>query len=163
VTTCSLVAVPPVGADTGTPCAAPTLLQPFLPWLDVSNYFLAPGGNIESSNSGWALSGASRVTGNEPWQVGGKGDSHSLLLAAGASASAPSVCISLADPTVRFFARNTAPLGLGSLVVSADVSAGGVDVRVPVGVVTGGGSFQPTLPLPLLANLTSPLPGSSGM
>jgi hypothetical protein len=162
VTTCSLLGVSPAGADTSAACAAPVLSQPFLPWLDPSSYFLAPGGSFESSDSGWTLSGASVVSGNEPWHVAGADDSHSLLLPAGASASTPAICIGLADPTVRFFARNTAPLGLGTLVVTADVSAGGVDERVPVGVVTGGGKFQPTLPLPLLANLTTPLPGSSG-
>jgi hypothetical protein len=159
----ALVGVAGATADSsgGSDCS-PALSQPFLPWLDPGNYFLAPGGNFESGAGGWSLAGASVVSGNEPWKVGGGSDSHSLRVPSGAHATAPATCIGLADPTVRFFARNTAPLGLGTLVVTADVSAAGLDVRVPVGVVTGGSSFEPTLPLPLLANLTSPLPGSTG-
>jgi len=155
------VAAAPADTGSGSDCS-PALSQPFLPWLDPSSYFLAPGGDFESGAAGWTLSGASVVSGNEPWRVGNGSDSHSLRLPAGASATAPATCIGLADPTVRFFARNTALLGLGTLVVTADISAAGLDVRVPVGVVTGGSSFQPTLPLPLLANLTSSLPGSTG-
>jgi hypothetical protein len=159
----SFGSVAPAPADTGSGSdCAPALSSPFLPWLDPDSYFLAPGGNFESGATGWTLSGASVVSGNEPWKVGGSGDSHSLRLPAGASATAPATCIGLADPTVRFFARNTAPLGLGTLVVTADISAAGLDVRVSVGIVTGGSSFAPTPPLPLLANLTSSLPGSTG-
>src|SRR5262245_12348366 len=112
-------------ADTGPGGAcSPSLSQPFLPRLDPSRSLLAPGGNFESGPAGWSLSGASIVAGNEPWYVSNAGDSHSLRLPAGAAAVAPSVCVGLNDPTTRFFARNTSPLGLGQLLVTADISAG---------------------------------------
>ena len=69
------------------------------------------------------------------------------------------MCIGLFHPTVRFFARNTALLGLGALTVEAEVKAAGLSLFVPVGVVTAGSGFQPTLPFALLANVTSPLAG----
>jgi len=159
---CGSVAPAPADNGSGSSDCSPALSQPFLPWLDPGSYFLVRGGNFESGTGGWSLAGASVISGNEPWKVSGSGDSHALRLPPGASATAPATCVGLADPTVRFFARNTAPVGLGTLVVTADISAAGVDVRVPIGVVTGGSSFQPTLPLPLLANLTSSLPGSTG-
>jgi hypothetical protein len=136
--------------------------QPFLPWLDPLTYSLAPDGGFEQGASGWTLSGGARVvSGNEPWHVNGASDSVSLSLPAGARAVSPPICVGLLHPTVRFFARNQALLGLGLMTVEAEVDALGLGLWLPVGVVVAGGSFQPTLPFPLLANVTSPLQGES--
>ena len=137
-----------------------TLTQPFLPWLDPGNYEAVPGGDFETEASGWSLNGARVVAGNEPWQVTGTGSS-SLSLPPGASATAPEVCIGLLHPTMRFFARNSGLLGLGLLEVDADIHAAGVTLTLPVGVFTGSAGWAPTLPWPLLANLTTPLDGMS--
>jgi len=158
-----LLAILPAAASAGpepAACGQP-VSQPFLRWLDPGRYFLAPDGGFESGASGWALAGGAAVAGgNEPWHVAGAADGRALALPPGAAAVSPPVCVGLADPTTRLFVRNTAPLGLGVLVVSAEVRVAGLDAVVPVGVVVAGSGYGPTLPLPLLANLTAPL--SSG-
>jgi hypothetical protein len=78
--------------------------HPFLPWLDPLPYTLLPGGDFESGAAGWKLSGGARVVdGNEPFDVGGSGGSHSLLLPAGSSATSPPMCMGLVLPVVRYF------------------------------------------------------------
>ena len=140
-------------------CDAP-MSQPFRTWLDPFTYTLAPDGGFESGAQGWTLTGGARVVGgNEPWRVNGAADSLSLSLPGGAQATSPELCIGLLSPTVRFFARNTALLGLGALAVEVGVKVGAAEVFVPVGAALAGPGFQPTLPYLLLANLTNPLVG----
>jgi hypothetical protein len=138
--------------------------QPFLPWGDPFFYDLAPDGGFEHGGSGWQLAGgASVVGGNEPWAVSGPG-THVLSLPAGSSAWSPPICVGLLHPTLRTFARSTGGglLGLGTLLVEARLTAAGVTLTLPVGTIVAGSGFQPTLSLPLLANLTSPLAGGTG-
>ena len=159
--TCLLVLSPGVAgaSDTTGGACANDVSQPFLPWLDPGRYFLAPAGGFEAGAYGWALTGGAAVVGgNEPWHLAGAADSHALSLPVGARATSPAMCIGLVDPTLRFFVRNTSLLGLGTLLVSADVSAGGISVRAPIGLVEAGKAFAPSLPLPVLANLTAGLP-----
>ena len=89
----------------------PATSRPFLPWGDSNQYFLAPGGNMESdlSAAGWSLSGAANLSaGSELFDVTrNPGDSHSLRLPTGSSALTPSICVTIQDPELRFFARNT--------------------------------------------------------
>ena len=139
-------------------CPGQTLSQPFLRWLDPDSYTLAGDGGFEGGGAGWALrGGATVVSGNEPWHVHGARDSRSLYLPAGASAVSPPTCVGLLHPTARLFARS---LG-GSIRVDATVSLPGLSVRLMVGAVLPGSGFAPTLPMPILANLTAPLSGST--
>ncbi|MCW2957536.1 MAG: hypothetical protein JWP18_339, partial [Solirubrobacterales bacterium] len=79
---------------TAPSCEAQAMDQVFMPWADVANYTLAPGGAAESTD-GLSLTGDARVVdGNEPWQVGGSGDS-SLRLPAGSSATTDPICVGL--------------------------------------------------------------------
>jgi len=138
--------------------------RPFLAWADPLSYTLTPDGGFEQGGLGWQLSGgASVVSGNEPWSVSGQG-AHVLSLPAGSSAWSPPICLGLLHPTFRAFARSTGGglLGLGTLLVEARMTAAGVTLTLPVGTIVAGSGFQPTLPLPLLANLTSPLSGGTG-
>ena len=131
-------------------CQDERVSQVFLPWLDVMNYVAAPDGGLEAGGSGWTLrAGARVVAGNEPFHVGGAGDSHSLSLPPGASATTALTCRGLDRPTLRFFARRTSGL---LPVLRVEAVHGGV--AVPVGVVAGlGGAWQPTLPMLLPLNL----------
>jgi hypothetical protein len=91
----------------------PATSQPFLhPWNDSHQYFLAPGGDMESdfSDAGWVLSGDAGLlsSSSESFRVtGNPNDSQSLGLPAGSSALTPSICVTIHDPALRFFAMNT--------------------------------------------------------
>jgi hypothetical protein len=160
---CALLVATPAGADGGVlgGCSQ-TLGHPFQPWLDPASYTLVPDGGFEGDGAGWQLSGGARtVSGNEPWYTSGPGTT-ALSLPTGSSAVSPSFCIGLLDPTVRLFARNSALLGLGTVVVTADVDAAGTNLTLPVGVIVAGSRWQPSLPLPLLASALSPLGDGEG-
>ena len=140
-------------------CPAQTYVQPFRPWLDIANYVLMPNGALESS-TGWKLSGGAKlVSGNEPWHVNKAADSRSLSLPSGSSATSPSLCITLLHPDLRLFAVNKGSL-LATLKVEAITQVLGITVATPIGVLLAGGSWQPTLPLPFLYNLTAPTGGT---
>jgi hypothetical protein len=141
-------------------CKAQPASQVFLRWLDPLRYELAPGGAAESA-TGWTLSGGARiVSGNEPWKVGNSRDSKSLQLPRGSRATTGVMCVGIGHPVMRFFARRTSGFLLDSLAVEVLFeTAGGQVASLPVGVVLAGGSWQPTLPFPVLASLLPLLPG----
>ncbi len=62
----------PAAADMGpSPGGCPDVptVQPFAPWQDYADYFLAPGGDIEADAGSWRLEdGAGVVEGNEPFR-----------------------------------------------------------------------------------------------
>jgi hypothetical protein len=85
---------------------------------------------------------------------------HALSISPGSSATTGTVCVGLSEPTLRFFSRSTSTL-LPSLLkvdVLFETSLGNV-VSLPVGIVTQSSRWQPTLPLPIVANLLALLPG----
>jgi hypothetical protein len=137
-------------------CKAQPSSQVFLRWLDPLRYELAPGGNAESA-SGWTFTGGARiVAGNEPWMAG----RSSLQLPRGSSATTGVMCVGITHPVMRFFAKRTSGWLLDSLKVDVLFeSAGGKIHSLPVGLVLGGKSWQPTLPFPVLASLLPLLPG----
>jgi hypothetical protein len=141
-------------------CESPGASQVFLRWLDPMRYELAPGGDAESA-AGWKLTGGARVvSGNEPWKVGDRDDTSSLLLPRGSQATTDVMCVGITHPTLRFFAKRTSGWLLDSLKVDVLFeTAGGQVATLPVGVVLAGGSWQPTLPFPVLASLLPLLPG----
>jgi hypothetical protein len=135
--------------------AEPTLLgcgyepvSPFLRFLDPLPYTLAPDGGFEAGAAGWTLSGGARVvSGNEPWLLGGAGDSKSLLLPAGSSATSPAMCVPLVLPIVRFFAQGGSFLStLKVEAIYTDGSGAQRSIVLLPGVLASSG-WQPTLPL----------------
>jgi hypothetical protein len=145
----------PAEASAG-PCEAAPAAQTFLPWLDVANYVPAPGGDLESTGAWDLRGGAALADGNEPFHVGAAGDSASLSLPAGSSATSAPMCVGVEHPTLRFFARRESSSPLGRLRV--DAVAG--DAVLPIGVVAGNRSWAPTLPLPIVLNSLALLDGS---
>jgi hypothetical protein len=139
-----------------TDCADNPLVQPFSPWLDGANYELVD--SFEKGAGGWTLTGGARlVAGNESRYVNGAGDTRSLQLPAGASATSPPVCVGLAEPSLRFFARKNSGL-LSTMTVSVEVQTSvGLWVTVPIGVDLGG-AWHPSLPMLVIANLLPLLP-----
>jgi hypothetical protein len=137
------------------PCDGQTVERPFTRWLDFFQYTRVPGGDFESNAAGWTLTGgASVVSGNESFNVTG-GGSHSLSLPAGSSATSPAMCVGLLYPTVRTFATRTGGL-LNLSTLRVDILYDGANGEVQsstLGLIAGGGSWQPTLPVVAVGNL----------
>src|SRR5690242_6810854 len=92
-------------------CPASEYEQPFAPWLDFASYVLAPNGGLEAGAAGWSLEGgAAVVDGNESFDVRGEGDTKSLSLPSGSSATTSSMCVDPASPDLRLFVRNSGSL-----------------------------------------------------
>jgi hypothetical protein len=133
------------------------LAQPFLPWLDPMYYMLAPNGGFESGFDAWTLSsGAVVVNGNETYQVGGPGHSHSLLLPSSSSATTSSMCVGILDPTVRLFAVNEGSRLSELKVEVLYIDAFGNPRAATVALLSGTRTWRPTLPLPFRAQLANP-------
>ena len=144
-------------------CDPQTLSKPFTPWLDYANYTPLSGGDFESGAAGWALSGGSAVAGgNESYYVAGSDDTKSLTVPSGGSATSPTMCVGIEHPTIRFFAKRNSGGLLGLTTLRVDVlfeSNLGLISSLPIGVVTPSSSWQPTLPMTVLASLLPLLPG----
>lgn len=163
--TATLLAIAPsanagILVKSATNCTTPTLEQPFARWGDSSTYMLAPQGSFETGTGSWSLSKASVVSGNESYNVGGSG-SHSLQIQSGGSAITSTICVGLDRPTLRFFARSSGGLlGLTTMAVSVRFETSlGLVAELPIGVVLPSSKWQPSLPLPVVANLLPLLPG----
>jgi hypothetical protein len=143
-------------------CGTASSSQVFMPWGDPAEYFLAPDGSFSGSAVSWSLSGgASAVAGGDGYALGGNAPSaQSLSLPDGSSATTPSICVGITDPTVRFFAQGSASAG-SSLLVSATVTTSlGVKVTLPIADLAGAGTWQLTPALAIVENLLPLLPGN---
>ncbi len=141
-------------------CPVNTFEQPFVRWLDPLPYTLVPDGTLERGGNGWGLSGAKVASGNETFYVHAAGESKSLSLPPGSTATTPVMCAGIDKPVLRFFAKSSASL-LSSLAVDVIFeTASGQVVSLPVGVVLPTSQWQPTLPLVVNAALLPLLPGS---
>jgi hypothetical protein len=145
--------------SSATACDEGASSQVFLPWYDVANYFLAPGGDFESGAAGWSLTGdAHDGAGNEPWNVTG-GGGNSLHLHNNSSATSPSVCVGIEHPTVRFFAKSSgASLGSNLKVEVVFEDAAGYLHDLTIARVPRG-TWAVTPAYLIGANLLALLPG----
>jgi hypothetical protein len=126
-------------------CAPEELSQPFLPWADSDQYTLAPDGGLEEGGSTWSLEdGADVISGNESHYVRDAGDSHSLKLPAGSSATSDAMCVGIEHPTIRLFIRNTGSAFSALKVKVHFVDAAGNAHALPIGFVTGDSDWRPT-------------------
>jgi hypothetical protein len=136
-------------------CPTQSLSTPFTQWGDTNSYFLVPGGSFEGTPDqvGWSLSGAGLTPGNEPFYVDGSGDSQSLTISGGGSATSPYFCVDNTMSDLRFFAQQVTA---GSdLEVQALVQTGNGVQTVPVEDLTDGSmpSWAPTEPVGDSGNL----------
>ena len=132
-------------------CSELPLERTFLPWHDMAFYQAAPDSGFEAGGSWTLAGGAAVVDGNQPYFAGSK----SLDLPPGGSATTAPICVTVAHPTIRFFARNTGST-LAPLIVTAQFKTVlGLPFELPVGGVLGGDEWQPTLPQPIVGNLLS--------
>jgi hypothetical protein len=147
-----------VASDTN--CSTSSLSQPFLPWADVAEYELAPGGNFEAGAPAWTLSGGARVvSGNESFYVDSASDSQSLSLPAGSSATSPTTCVGIENPDLRLFAVNSGDPS-STLAVSVNYETLLGPASTQIGTVTSTGTWEPSAQMPLLVNLLPLLPNN---
>ena len=124
----------------------PSLSQPFAPFNDLGLYTPVANQGLEAGATSWTLSGGAAVVGgNEPWQVAGKADSHSLDLPAGSGAVTSPICIDQTYPYFRLFALNA---GSGKRSLEIDVlyydTKGKLLSTKPYGYETASTAWQPT-------------------
>jgi hypothetical protein len=148
-------------ASLGIACPDPTYV-PFLPWSDGNNYAAVPAGNFENGAAGWTLTGGARVvTGNESYMVGGAGQSHSLSLPAGSSATSPPMCIGLLSSQMRLFMQNTGATSSSlrvQVIYNGGVGAllGGLASTLRIsdqGTFTVGKAWTTPKPLPMVGGI----------
>jgi hypothetical protein len=158
VATCAFATPAHAGILTksATDCDDSALTQPFARYGDRASYRSVS--TFENGSDGWVLTnGAKVVSGNESAYVHAAGDSHSLLLPSGSSATSPEVCVGLNEPTLRFFTRKNSGL-LSTMAVTVHVQTSlGIWLELPIGVDLGG-SWHPSLPMLVVANLLPLLP-----
>lgn len=142
-------------------CATQQFSNPFSPWGDNANYTPVPGGAFEAGQSAWTLSGGAKVvSGNEKYNVRSSSDSGSLQIPAGGVATSPAMCVGLAEPTIRWFQKQSSPLGLtGSMTVSVLTETSlGVVTETPVGAGLLNSAWSPSLTGVVITNLLPLLP-----
>lgn len=150
----AVVAAPAGSAARAGLLSCPASLQPFAQFGDNGAYFGFANNGFESGTNGWSVSGASVVSGNEPWDVNGLG-SHSLSIAAGGRAYSPRVCTALLAPAWRMFAKSNGANGslraqivfyglLGNVTGLLNVTNFGP---------SGYGSWEPSANVPSLLSL----------
>jgi hypothetical protein len=129
---------------------------------DLADYVPVPQGTFETGTSGWSLSRAWVVSGNETSYVHSSTDSHSLLISPGGSAVSSAICVGSTTPTFRFFARS-ARSGLSMLSVNLLwTDAFGFSHTTPVGGLLGfGQGWQASPSLALSIALPLWMPGST--
>jgi hypothetical protein len=148
-----------------SPTCTPTsdTSQPFLPWNDTNQYFLAPGGAMESdlTAAGWQLSGgAGLASGNEPFNVTGNTlDASSLALPAGSSVTTPWICATRDDPYIRLFVQNSGSVDSQLQVDALYVNGGGKLKVKNVAMISVGSSWTPSDQIRVLNAIK---PGSDG-
>jgi hypothetical protein len=131
-------------------CGNQPASQPFARFGDYNEYTPVPGGSFEAGSVPWALTGGAHVvTGNETYHVAGAGNSQSLALPAGSSATSPASCTSIYHPTVRLFVRNTGAASSRLIVQAIYPTLLGVGTST-IGELSGSSSWQPSPAMSLL-------------
>jgi hypothetical protein len=80
---------------------------PFAQFGDYRYYTFGANGGLENGGSGWSLSGARVVPGNESFYVHSSSDRYSLSLPSGSSAYTPKLCMGTTSTVLRFFVRSS--------------------------------------------------------
>ena len=122
----------------------------FAAWGDDASYVLAPQGDLSPAD-GWTLNKqASVVPSADPFS----GASHSLELSKGADAGTPAMCVSLDNPSIRFFIRDFG--GNEKSQLKVDVlydDFGGHIKRLTIARLRAGNEWEPSLILPIYMNV----------
>ncbi len=94
-------------AESAAICDQVAFTQPFLPFGDQRDYYLAPGGAFENGAPGWTMTGGARVSWfSNAHGIHGQADKRSLLIPTRGSATTPLTCINLDFPHARMATAN---------------------------------------------------------
>jgi len=89
------------------PCSERYIEHPFAAWDDNADYFMIKEGNLGGdARYDWSFGGGELTAENSPFSLHAEEES-SLALNEGDSAESPTFCVTVDDPTMRFFVRNT--------------------------------------------------------
>lgn len=149
----ALLAAPATAATVTANASCPDtpVVQPFAPWGDSSDYFLAPDGGFEQGGAGWTLRGRAAVqSGNEPFALNAAGDRSSLRLPVGSNATSPLFCIGGEHRSMRFVADAASSSSLDVDVIVGEGSSSGRTYRVAT--VGGAGTWSPSDVVPMVVN-----------
>jgi hypothetical protein len=136
-------------------CSYSTEAKTFSQWNDPASYVPAPNGGLESGSTGWSLSGAGVVSGNESFFLGGSKDAHSVSIAAGGSATSPAFCVEQGFPTFRFTVRNTGSWGATLKVEAIYLDSTQNNTTKTVGYLTAGYWWTPSAKMALAIGTAS--------
>ena len=124
--------------------------QTFLSWGDDANYALAPEGDLATTD-GWTLTKqATVVPSGDPFS----GAEQSLQLGHDGQAVTPAMCITLDNPSFRFFSRDVGGNGKANLKV--DVLYEDFDGHVKhltIAKLKTGSDWQPSIIVPIYMNM----------
>ena len=148
-TTALLAGVVPAAASAA--CPSSTTSKPFAKFGDTAAYASLAGGSFESGASGWSLTGSSVVSGNESYNVAG--GSHSLAIQPTGVAVSPTFCVNTAEPSFRFFLRQTSGSWAVLNVVLRWTDSSGTSHDTTVGSLQTGTSWQASPVLQLATTL----------
>ena len=81
--------------------------QPFAQFGDYRYYTFGTNGGLENGATGWSLSGARVVSGNESFYVHSHGDVNSLSLPTGSTAYTPKLCMGTTSTVMRYFVKGS--------------------------------------------------------
>jgi hypothetical protein len=137
------------------PCDDSNIENPFTQWDDSADYFLIRGGDVSNLAPDWSFDGGGVVDENNTDSAHGE-ETASASLGAGDSVTAPSVCVSVDDPTMRFFVRNTGA-ATGTLRVEALYTDQSFETHaIQLGTLTSADAGDAWTPSPIL-ELAAPL------
>jgi hypothetical protein len=131
-------------------CGYPDPAQMFLAWGDDASYALAPQGDL-SSTDGWTLSKQATVV---PTADPFSGAQQSLQLGQGGEAATPAMCVTLDNPTFRFFTRDVGGNGKSNLKVDVLYEDFGGHVKhLTIAKLKAGTDWQPSIVVPIYMNM----------
>jgi hypothetical protein len=131
-------------------CGYPAPSQVFLPWGDGASYALAPEGDFAATDQWTLAKQAAVVPSADP--VSGAG--QSLQLGHDGQAATPAMCVSLDNPTIRFFTRDAG--GNGKANLKLDVLYEDFDGHVKhltIAKLKAGSDWQPSIVVPMYLNM----------
>jgi hypothetical protein len=136
-------------------CSNSTMARTFSKWNDPSYYVPVSNGGLESGSTGWTLSGAGVVSGNESFFLGGSQGTHSLSIPAGGSATSPVFCVEQGMPTFRFMVRNAGAIGAMMKVEVIYLNSTHTKVTQTVGYLIAGYLWGPSAKMALALGTAS--------